>query len=111
MALRQSSGGLLVFFVAKEPLLKKELAEAIDKDQTTVVRMIQSMERKGIVKKALNEQDRRSHNLFLTEKGDELKKTILPVVTDAHHFVTSNLSEEEIKVLQSLLNKLYDTRY
>ncbi len=100
-----------MFFVAKEPLLKKELAEAIDKDQTTVVRMIQSMERKGIVKKDLNEQDRRSHNLFLTEKGDELKKTILPVVTDAHHFVTSNLSEEEIKVLQSLLNKLYDTRY
>ena len=53
-----------MFFVAKGPLLKKELAEAIDKDQTTVVRMIQSMERKGIVKKDLNEQDRRSHNLF-----------------------------------------------
>ena len=41
----------------------------------------------------------------------ELAEAILPVVTDAHHFVTSNLSEEEIKVLQSLLNKLYDTRY
>ena len=63
MELRQSSGGSLVFFVAKGALLK-ELAEAIDKDQTTVVRMIQSMERKGIVKKALNDQDRRSHNLF-----------------------------------------------
>ncbi len=73
--------------------------------------MIQSMEGKGIVKKALNDQDRRSHNLLSTEKGDELKTEILPIVTGAHHFVTSNLSEEEIKVLQSLLNKLYDTRY
>ncbi|AAU17341.1 winged helix-turn-helix transcriptional regulator [Bacillus cereus] len=103
--------GIISVLCSQRATTQKELAEAIDKDQTTVVRMIQSMERKGIVKKALNDQDRRSHNLFLTEKGDELKKTILPVVTDAHHFVTSNLSEEEIKVLQSLLNKLYNTRY
>ena len=90
---------------------QKELAEAIDKDQTTVVRMIQSMERKEIVMKIFNDQDRRSHYLFLTEKGDEIKKTVLPVVKDAHQSVTSNLSKEEIQQLKTLLNKLYDTRY
>lgn len=90
---------------------QKELAETINKDQTTVVRMIQSMERKGLVKKTYNDQDRRSHNLFLTERGDEIKKTVLPVVKDAHNSVTSNLSKEEIKQLKSLLNKLYDTYY
>lgn len=88
---------------------QKELAETIDKNQTTVVRMIQSMERKGIVKKVFNDQDRRSHELYLTEKGEELKKTILPVVIDAHNFVTSHLSKEEIQQLKWLLNKLYDT--
>ncbi|MEA0551932.1 MarR family transcriptional regulator [Lysinibacillus irui] len=90
---------------------QKELAEAIDKNQTTVVRMIHSMERKSIVKKVFNEQDRRSHYLFLTEKGEEIKKTILSVVKDAHHVVSSNLSKREIQQLKSLLNKLYDTRY
>ncbi|MEA0563419.1 MULTISPECIES: MarR family winged helix-turn-helix transcriptional regulator [Lysinibacillus] len=90
---------------------QKELAEAIDKNQTTVVRMIHSMERKSIVKKVFNEQDRRSHYLFLTEKGEEIKKTILSVVKDAHHVVSSNLSKGEIQQLKSLLNKLYDTRY
>lgn len=90
---------------------QKDLAEAIDKNQTTVVRMIHSMERKSIVKKVFNEQDRRSHYLFLTEKGEEIKKTILSVVKDAHHVVSSNLSKGEIQQLKSLLNKLYDTRY
>ncbi|MBS9802426.1 MarR family winged helix-turn-helix transcriptional regulator [Bacillus toyonensis] len=103
--------GIISVLSSQRGTTQKELAEAIDKDQTTVVRMIQSMERKGIVKKALNDQDRRSHNLFLTEKGDELKKTILPVVQDAHNFVTSKLSEEEIEQLKTLLNKLYGTRY
>ncbi|KIQ80919.1 MULTISPECIES: MarR family winged helix-turn-helix transcriptional regulator [Bacillus] len=103
--------GIISVLSSQRGTTQRELAEAIDKDQTTVVRMIQSMERKEIVKKTLNEQDRRSHNLFLTEKGDELKKAILPVVQDAHNFVTSNLSEEEIEQLKTLLNKLYGTRY
>lgn len=90
---------------------QKELAEAIDKNQTTVVRMVQSMVRKGLVKKTVNVQDRRSHYLILTEKGNEIKKTVLPVVKDAHQSVTSDLSKEEIQQLKSLLNKLYDTQY
>ncbi len=90
---------------------QKELAVSIDKDQTTVVRMIHSMERKGIVKKIFNDQDRRSHYLFLTKKGEEIKQKILPVVNDAHQYVTSNLSEEEIQQLKLLLNKLYEIRY
>ena len=68
--------GIISVLCSQGPLLKKELAEAIDKDQTTVVRMIQSMEKRDC-KKDLNEQDRRSHNLFLTEKGDELKENNL----------------------------------
>lgn len=90
---------------------QKELAEGIDKNQTTVVRMIQSMERKGLVKKIYNEQDRRSHHLLLTEKGHEVKKAILPVVMDAHQTVTKQLSDEEIQQLKLLLNKLFHSDY
>ncbi|KOR79306.1 MarR family transcriptional regulator [Bacillus sp. FJAT-21352] len=88
---------------------QKELAEAIDKNQTTIVRMIHSMGKKGLIKRIFNEQDRRSHYLFLTEKGAEIKKTISPVVKDAHLFVTRQLSDEEIDQLKTLLNKVYNT--
>ena len=63
MELRRAVG-IISVLCSQRSTTQKELAEAIDKDQTTVVRMIQSMERKGIVRKALNDQDRRSHNLF-----------------------------------------------
>lgn len=87
---------------------QKELAKAIDKNQTTVVRMIYSLEKKGIVKKLFNDEDRRSHYLFLTEKGEYLKETLLPVVKEAHNFITSGISTKELQQLKSLLNKLYD---
>jgi DNA-binding MarR family transcriptional regulator len=103
--------GIISILCTHEGTTQKELAVAIDKDQTTVARMIQSMEKKEIVKKIFNSQDRRSQYLFLTEKGDEIKKTILPVVIDAHQSVTSNLNEEEILHLKTLLNKLLNTHY
>ncbi|MEB7066379.1 MarR family winged helix-turn-helix transcriptional regulator [Mammaliicoccus sciuri] len=90
---------------------QKDLAKAIHKNQTTVVRMIQSMERKGIVKKTFNRDDRRAHDIMLSQKGEELKQRLLPIVTDAHNFVTSNLTSEETLELKRLLDKLYDTTY
>lgn len=96
---------------SQKGITQKELAQKIDKDHSTVVRMIHSMERKELVEKKFNELDKRSHYLFLTEKGEEIKKTILPIVKDAHDFVTSNLTTEEVQLLKILLNKLYDTSY
>ncbi|QGQ96113.1 MarR family transcriptional regulator [Paenibacillus psychroresistens] len=86
---------------------QKELAEAIDRDQTTVVRMIYSLEKKGIVKRIQNDSDRRSHNLFLSDKGMGLKTKLLPVVMAAHDHVTKNLSKDELLELHVLLGKLY----
>jgi DNA-binding MarR family transcriptional regulator len=90
-------------------ITQKELAEAIDKKQTTIVEMIYAMEEKGLIKRTFSEQDRRSHYLFLTEKGEELKKNLSPLVEDAHLFVTRQLSDEEIDQLKTLLNKVYNT--
>ncbi len=103
--------GIISILSHEKGTTQKELAEGIDKNQTTVVRMIQSMERKGLVKKIFNEQDQRSHHLFLTEKGDEIKKEILPVVIDAHRTVTNQLSDEEVQQLKLLLNKLFHSDY
>ncbi|MFE3893263.1 MarR family winged helix-turn-helix transcriptional regulator [Priestia sp. YIM B13446] len=90
-------------------ITQKELAEAIDKKQTTIVEMIYAMEEKGLLKRTFSERDRRLHYLFLTEKGEEIKKTLSPLVKDAHLFVTRQLSDEEIDQLKTLLNKVYNT--
>ncbi|QRG66205.1 MarR family winged helix-turn-helix transcriptional regulator [Brevibacillus choshinensis] len=86
---------------------QKELAEAIDRDQSTVVRMIHSLEKKGFVKRIVNDADKRSHNLFLSDKGITLKSKLLPIVIEAHNHVTRYLSEGEIEQLKAILEKLY----
>ncbi|WP_349346861.1 MarR family winged helix-turn-helix transcriptional regulator [Priestia megaterium] len=93
---------------SQKGITQTELAEAIDKKQTTIVEMIYAMEEKGLIKRIYSERDRRLHYLFLTEKGEELKKTLSPLVEDAHLFITRQLSNEENTQLKTLLNKVYN---
>ncbi|WP_429842936.1 MarR family winged helix-turn-helix transcriptional regulator [Brevibacillus sp. FIR094] len=99
--------GILSVMDGERAITQKELSDAIDRDQTTVVRMIYSLEKKGIVIRTLNDADRRSHNLLLSDKGMELKSKLIPVVTEAHTHVTQNLTDVEIAELHALLDKLY----
>ena len=93
---------------SQKGITQTELAEAIDKKQTTIVEMIYAMEEKGLIKRMYSERDRRLHYLFLTEKGEELKKILSPLVEDAHLFITRQLSNEENTQLKTLLNKVYN---
>ncbi|GGH51078.1 MULTISPECIES: MarR family winged helix-turn-helix transcriptional regulator [Paenibacillus] len=88
-------------------MTQKELAEAIDRDQTTVVRMIHSLERKGMVRRMMNDQDKRSHHLYLSSKGQEVKERLLLTVKEAHDHVTRGLEPDELDQLKVTLDKLY----
>ncbi|MBA2941088.1 MarR family transcriptional regulator [Paenibacillus sp. CGMCC 1.16610] len=101
--------GILLVLDTERATSQKELAEAIDRDQTTVVRMIYSLEKKEIVRRIQSDVDKRSHNLFLSEKGMSLKTKLMPIVKAAHDHVTKYLSNDEIIQLHVILSKLYST--
>nr|WP_154984072.1 MarR family transcriptional regulator [Paenibacillus xylanexedens] len=98
---------IISFMDLDKATTQKELAEAIDRDQTTVVRMIHSLERKGMVRRIVNDQDKRSHHLYLSPKGEEVKEKLLLTVQDAHNYVTRGIEPEELEQLKAILEKLY----
>lgn len=98
---------IISYLDTDKAMTQKELAEAIDRDQTTVVRMIHSLERKGMVRRIVNDQDKRSHHLYLSPKGEEVKQGLLLTVKDAHNYVTRGLELEELDQLKVILDKLY----
>lgn len=99
--------GIISLLSQDRGLTQKEIASVIEKDQTTVVRMIYSLEKKGFIYKQVNHNDKRSHNLLLTEEGKVLKEQLIPLVARANEEVTSRLTCEELEELKQLLNKVY----
>ncbi len=99
--------GIISVLDTERAVNQKQLAEAIDRDQTTVVRMIHSLERKNMIKKVANLEDKRSHHLYLSARGAHIKKELLHIVQEAHDYVTRGFTVEEVEQLQSFLNRLY----
>ncbi|PTM53341.1 MarR family winged helix-turn-helix transcriptional regulator [Desmospora activa] len=97
----------IICVLDEKKMTQKELSSSIDRNQTTVVRMVNLLEKKCIVSKEYNADDKRSHFIKLTKKGQQLQSELIPVVLDAHRRVTEGLSEEDLKQIQFYLNKLY----
>lgn len=93
------------------PITQKNLAKMLSKNQTTITRLIQLLERKELVEKVYNSTDKRSQNITLSKKGDELKEILIPIVKEANIHVTSNLNDKEVEYLKLLLQKLYRDKY
>jgi MarR family transcriptional regulator for hemolysin len=53
-------------------LTQQKLADVLDTDKVTTVRIIDHLSKKGLVKRQVNKLDRREHLLTLTAKGQKI---------------------------------------
>lgn len=72
----------------------------------TVTGILQNLEKKGLVERIANPDDKRSKLLRLTEKALSMKTELYALGESLETQVTANLSEEEIRQLIELLKKI-----
>jgi DNA-binding MarR family transcriptional regulator len=82
-------------------LLKERMLDKMSDASRIVERLVQ----KGLVTRCVNQKDRRAVDIVINEKGLELLKKLDPVITPID-ILKSNLTEEEAKQLNMLLDKL-----
>src|SRR5712671_1138901 len=68
--------GVLRFLVRNPGSTQKELADAIGMPPSRLVAMADELERRGLVHRVRDEQDRRSHRITLTDSGEAELTTI-----------------------------------
>ena len=91
----------------KKVLNQKKLAELVSKDNASVTRIISSLIGKGLLARELNRKDRRSFNLQLTDKGRIILMELTPQISHFRSKGLKNLTEGEVKILNSLLRKIH----
>jgi MarR family transcriptional regulator for hemolysin len=65
---------LLAISQNKEEVIQKDMADRIGKNKSTILRLIDSLETKGLVRRAVDTKDRRKNYLMVTKKGEEIIK-------------------------------------
>lgn len=102
--------GTLVVIDANRGLKQSELARAIQLDRSTVVTVIDKLERRGLVARRRAAGDRRSNALELTATGRRRLESLKQKVRSHEARLRQAFSEAEQRELVRLLGKVFPDR-
>lgn len=98
---------LALYFIGRENKLNQtDLANFMQLQTSTIVRLIDRLERDGYVYREKDITDRRISYISLTESGENIRKDLIIEVEAFSKKVTGNISEEEIKIYKNVLDKM-----
>ena len=93
-------GFLIAIYEKKEEVIQKDMAEVLGKDQSSILRIVDSLEKKELVRRVVDNNDRRKNFLMVTKKGDNVINQYLKIE-----------SQLDDKLLDGLLKSDIDTFY
>lgn len=97
---------VLIILNKDEKISQNELANLIFKDNASVTRIIELMVKKDYLNRTIHKEDRRKFNLEITEKGKKTLELINPIAQVNRETALYGLSQEEINLLDTTLNKI-----
>ena len=98
--------GLLTVLSKRPGITQQELASLARVDPSSMVALLDDLERRGVAERRVDPDDRRRRAVHLTEKGAEQMKVLQKEARKAASSFLEPLSEEERETLNALLRKL-----
>lgn len=98
--------GVLTHLWQKEGLHQTELASCTNRNRANVTRILDILEREGLVQRKDDETDRRVFRIFLTEKGRALKEPTAKCAQQSIADALNGLTAKEIETCAKVLLKI-----
>jgi MarR family transcriptional regulator for hemolysin len=91
---------------ADQPVIMSELCKRVHVQWPTMVRLVEAMERDGLIRREDHPDDRRSRYIYLTAAGEDVIAKIKPVLDNERSAVLAALSDAELLAAQTILGKI-----
>lgn len=90
----------------EDGLTQRELSRRVGMMEPTTATALESMERRGLISRARNPQDRRKVNIRLTDEGRRLRRVLLPCAIEVNRVGLAGISPKEIPLLRGQLARI-----
>lgn len=97
---------LILIIIDREDKSQSEIADLVFKDYASMTRIIKLMINKNYLTKTIDDADKRKSELKITPSGKEIIKKLNPVIKKNREIALNSLSEQELKQLFEILNKI-----
>lgn len=106
MGLTLPRARLLMQLGKEDGPIQSDLAGLLDIEQPTLVRLIDGLERLGLVERRAVEGDRRARRVFLTDAARAQAQDILDFVVKLRADVFAGVEPEELEIAARVLEKM-----
>jgi len=87
-------------------LVQNDLAFITDRSKTALTRMINTIEKKGYVRRVHSKNDKRLNHIFLTETGKEVFKKSLPILKKLTDELQKGIDKQDLIKAIEVMNKI-----
>jgi DNA-binding MarR family transcriptional regulator len=108
LGLAPADAGILRLLRVAAGLSQQELAAKLQIHPSRMVAIVDNLEKRGLVERRANPDDRRLYSLYLTQAGGEALEKIGRVAREHQDVLLSSLSKEDRDMLATLLLKVAD---
>ena len=92
----------------KDRVTQQELCNITFKDKPNMTRLIDSLEDKGLAKRTVDENDKRSNLIVLTAEGKAIEEKAFLVANATMRKALVNVFSQELAIGQNLLKKIFN---
>lgn len=97
---------ILMMLWQKDGRNQNELTGLMYREKTTITRVIEGMEKRGLIYREIDTKDRRNKLCFLTNEGYLLKTKLVPIARKINELAISNIDIEEFEIFKNIIKKV-----
>lgn len=99
--------GLLLKYVYDVPgTTQTQIAEELNKDKTTITRMVDALVKKGDLERRVSNEDRRAFHIYLTKNAKEKVEEATPLFEKNGEELEKIISKEDYETTLKVLNQI-----
>jgi MarR family transcriptional regulator for hemolysin len=87
-------------------VILNEMAEVMGKDKSSILRIIDVLEKKELVRRAVDPKDRRKKYLMVTKKGKQVIELFLKIEAELRTELKEGLTKEDMKTFYKVVSHI-----
>ena len=106
-----SQYGVLSCLWQREFATPKQISESLCLETSTISGVLDRMQKKGLIDRVINRDDRREVRVVPTEKGKALEEPISKIIDEVNEEVLKCFTEEEVALLKNQLRTIAEGKH
>jgi len=97
---------VLKYLNDSDGLIQNQLAFITNRSKTALTRLIQTMEKKGLVCRKVSRKDMRINHVYMTEFGRQTWERSKPYFDEIVHELQKGISNEDLRIMKKSLQQI-----